>query len=204
MKVKQKTLRFGQYSGLPQEKQKSLKMIQCNVARMRNIAHAWSLDGAVTCPSSLVVLVSTLEYPLQRLCFRACMDVPAPHHVDQGWGPGQGMQTWCTSFQRGNPHPNLDGPLQQRRWSRYSRVLASFTKLDGQVTAPSRLHACAMLRMRATLHCIIFKLFCFSWGRPEYWPKRRVFCFTFDHVDFEITIKYIKDSTKELLLSCTW
>ena len=104
-----------------------------------------------------------------------------PHHVDQGWGPGhrQGMQTWCTSFQRGNPHPNLDGPLQQRRSSGYSRVLASITKLDGQVTAPSRLHACAMLRMRATLHCIIFKLFCFSWGRPEYWPKRRVFCFTF-------------------------
>ena len=30
MKVKQKTLRFGQYSGLLQEKQKSLKMIQCS------------------------------------------------------------------------------------------------------------------------------------------------------------------------------
>ena len=35
--MKQKTLRFGQYSGLLQEKQKSLKMIQCDVARMRRL-----------------------------------------------------------------------------------------------------------------------------------------------------------------------
>ena len=34
-------------------------------------------------------------------------------------------------------------------------MLASITELDGQVTAPPRLHACAMLRMRATLHCAV-------------------------------------------------